>query len=133
MPRRIDRQVPLSAATTDHASSFFRRHSRRIFRATTPPVPRLFSPHRPMGRFLYLAAFAYLAVCLYALEARPGAAAVPGSAPRLTAGFEWFAQVRSRCNPVELAVTMRRVPPPPGFEGSAFQAACLALAGRIEG
>jgi len=89
-----------------------------------------------MGRFLYLAAFAYMGVCLYALEMRPASAIAiphrpvdPGSA--LTAGPEWFAQVRGRCNPVEVDVAMRATPPPAGFDGTAFQGACYALAGRI--
>jgi hypothetical protein len=36
------------------------------------------------------------------------------------------------CNPVEVDVGMRRRPPPAGYEGSAYQAACYALAGKID-
>lgn len=89
-----------------------------------------------MSRALYLAAFAYLGMCLYALGMRPGHAAdaqpvharagVPGAN-----GADWFGQVRARCNPVEVDVAMRTSPPPPGYEGSAYQAACYALAGKI--
>jgi len=91
-----------------------------------------------MSRTLYLAALAYLGVSLYALtsfsHARP---ALPGPAhvvsqPAETSGGAWFAQVRAMCNPVEVDVGMRRNPPPAGYEGSAFQAACYALAGKID-
>lgn len=93
-----------------------------------------------MSRRLYLAAFAYLGVCLYALvpwwsAAQPAPAApghAPGSNPDATSGSAWFAQVRPMCNPVEVDVGMRRRPPPAGHEGSAFQAACYALAGKID-
>jgi len=83
-----------------------------------------------MSRALYLAAFVYLGACLYALAPfRPAAHAA--AAPAGTGGSAWFAQVRAMCNPVEVDVGMRNRPPPAGYEGSAYQAACYALAGRI--
>jgi hypothetical protein len=93
-----------------------------------------------MSRFLYLAAFAYLGLCAYAVNARAGAprpgmalqpagAEVgPGSDP--ATGGAWFARVRGMCNPVEVDVGMRNTPPPADFQGRAYQAACYALAGR---
>jgi hypothetical protein len=94
-----------------------------------------------MSRRLYLAAFAYLGACLFALApswpaaqaAGPFAAPAPAApGPAGTSGREWFGQVRTMCNPVEVDVGMRRRPPPPGSEGSAYQAACYALAGKID-
>jgi hypothetical protein len=89
-----------------------------------------------MSRTLYLAALAYLGLCLYALtsHARP---TLPGPAhavspPSGSSGLDWFSRVRPMCNPVEVDVGMRRSPPPPGYEGSAYQAACYALAGKID-
>jgi hypothetical protein len=101
-----------------------------------------------MSRFLYLAAFAYLGLCAYAVNARAGAPqplsvpqpvaahaeprAAPGFDPGGATGGGWFARVRAMCNPVEVDVGMRNTPPPSGFEGRAYQAACYALAGRID-
>lgn len=99
-----------------------------------------------MSRFLYLAAFAYLGLCAYAVNARagaprpamalqpPGAHAGPEAGPGSDAatGSGWFVRVRSMCNPVEVDVGMRGTPPPDDFQGRAYQAACYALAGRID-
>lgn len=106
-----------------------------------------------MSRALYLAAFAYLGVCAYTLvPSRPaaqpvtpvaGVAPVPAApAPAApdppapdaggTSGSAWFARVRGMCNPVEVDVGMRNSPPPAGYEGNAYQAACYALAGKID-
>jgi tetratricopeptide (TPR) repeat protein len=102
-----------------------------------------------MSRFLYATACIYLGVCFYILNARPGVAApaplpvAPAAplpshagAPETAAGGEsggqWFAQIRPRCNPVEVDVGMRNSPPPADFDGRAYQAACYALAGRID-
>ena len=89
-----------------------------------------------MSRTLYLAALAYLGVSLYALTSARAHSALPGPAhvvsqPVGSSGVDWFSRVRPMCNPVEVDVGMRRVPPPPGYEGSAYQAACYALAGKI--
>lgn len=102
-----------------------------------------------MSRFLYVTACVYLGVCLYILNARPGAAtpaptplpvepAQAAPAPSHAGptanpgGGEWFSQMRTRCNPVEVDVGMRTSPPPQDFDGRAYQAACYALAGRID-
>lgn len=95
-----------------------------------------------MSRFLYLAGFAYLGLCAYAVNARAGAPqpvaahveaqAAPGFDPGGATGGGWFGRVRAMCNPVEVDVGMRNTPPPDGFEGHAYQAACYALAGRID-
>jgi hypothetical protein len=101
-----------------------------------------------MSRFLYLAAFAYLGLCAYAINARTGTPwpavafqpagahagpeAGPGFDPGGATGSGWFVRVRSMCNPVEVDVGMRGTPPPGDFQGRAYQAACYALAGRID-
>ena len=43
----------------------------------------------------------------------------------------WFARARTSCNPVEVRSHLRAHPAPAGFEGTAYAAACLALAGEI--
>jgi hypothetical protein len=54
----------------------------------------------------------------------------PGPAPTDAAG--WFGQARAHCNPVEVETRMRMEPPPATPEGAMHEAACYALAGRIE-
>ena len=49
-----------------------------------------------------------------------------------TTGPGWFQQVKPSCNPVEVDVRIARTPAPDSFEGRAHEAACYALAGRIE-
>jgi hypothetical protein len=44
----------------------------------------------------------------------------------------WFAQVRQYCNPVEVETRMRFEPPPATPAGAMHEAACFALAGRID-
>jgi len=44
----------------------------------------------------------------------------------------WFHATKPFCNPVEVEVRLRYVPPPDGTEGLSFAAACYALAGRVE-
>lgn len=44
----------------------------------------------------------------------------------------WFEQVRHHCNPVEVQSGLDRQPPPATPEGSMYEAACWALAGRID-
>jgi tetratricopeptide (TPR) repeat protein len=89
-----------------------------------------------MRRSLYLASFAYIGLCAYALvAARPAPA--PAAAPRPVqpadaTGSGWFAHIRQMCNPVEVDVAMRGNPPPGDFQGHAYAAACYALAGRID-
>jgi len=44
----------------------------------------------------------------------------------------WFQSVRQYCNPVEVEIRLRWQPAPDGDQGSMYEAACLALAGRID-
>lgn len=44
----------------------------------------------------------------------------------------WFQSMKPYCNPVEVETRMRWNPPPETDEGSAFKAACYALAGRVD-
>jgi serine/threonine protein kinase len=43
----------------------------------------------------------------------------------------WFSQVKSRCNQLEVTGLMARSPPPAGTEGAGYGAGCYALAGRF--
>lgn len=45
----------------------------------------------------------------------------------------WFEQAKPFCNPVEARAHLRRNPPPDTWDGAAHGAACLALAGHIDG
>jgi tetratricopeptide (TPR) repeat protein len=44
----------------------------------------------------------------------------------------WFESMRRYCNPVEVETRMRLEPPPASTEGTMHEAACYALAGRID-
>ncbi len=71
-------------------------------------------------------------------SATPGAPAVDPvitreqPAPPTNDAEEWFRQVKPLCNSVEVASTLLRSPPPSGVPGTGYQAACLALAGKID-
>lgn len=58
---------------------------------------------------------------------------VPPTTQGLTRGTDaerWFANVKSSCNPVEVATRLSRTPAPESAEGTKYEAACWALAGR---
>lgn len=44
----------------------------------------------------------------------------------------WFESVKPSCNALEVELRMRTAPPPSGWEGSGFEAACWAVAGRLD-
>ena len=44
----------------------------------------------------------------------------------------WFQAMRPFCNPVEVATHHRRNPAPEGMQGTAYSAACFALAGDVD-
>jgi hypothetical protein len=44
----------------------------------------------------------------------------------------WFQGIKPRCNAVEANLAVQNDPPPAGWEGTGYGAACFALAGRIE-
>ncbi len=98
-----------------------------------------------MNRFLYFAAFAYIALC-GAIVARK---VVSSSGPRITvdtvvavapppptaattSGAQWFAAMKPYCNQVEVDVRERYSPPPSTSEGAGYAAACFALAGKVD-
>lgn len=97
-----------------------------------------------MNRFLYFAAFAYIALCGAVIARkivhRPVirtvdtvvAVAPPPSVVATTSGAQWFGAMRPYCNPVEVDVRQRFSPPPSTSEGAGYSAACFALAGKIE-
>lgn len=97
-----------------------------------------------MNRFLYFAAFTYIALCgaviARKLADRPVirtvdtvvAVAPPPPAVGTSSGAQWFAAMKPYCNPVEVDVRERFSPPPSTSEGAGYAAACFALAGKIE-
>ncbi len=50
----------------------------------------------------------------------------------LTDEQRWFADIKSRCNSVEVITTMRNLPYPQTTKGIGYAASCYALAGRID-
>jgi hypothetical protein len=44
----------------------------------------------------------------------------------------WFRSVKAYCNPVEVETRLSMSPAPESSEGTAYEAACYALAGRID-
>ena len=44
----------------------------------------------------------------------------------------WFRAMKPYCNPVEVATQVTRSPAPRSADGTAYEAACFALAGRID-
>ena len=44
----------------------------------------------------------------------------------------WWQRVRTRCNPVEVELAHRMLPPPATLEGQGYSAACYALAGKLD-
>lgn len=96
-----------------------------------------------MLKQVYLTGFAYLALCAYAISRSTGVAAValleprPAHAPQVAElppgdAAGWFASVKPFCNTVEAETALRQRPAPDGPDGTAYQAACLALAGKID-
>ena len=97
-------------------------------------VPR----HRLIG-------WSYVAACLAVLllaRARevPEPVVEPRPAPRQTLpvaqgqgdAAAWFRRVKPYCNSVEITTVARNDPPPATMQGSAYHAACMGLAGRID-
>ena len=89
---------------------------------------------------LYLVGIAYIGLAALAIgRARPGIEPVePHTATPLTpeAGVSarsWFVSIKPFCNSVEVETALRQSRPPAGgFDGPGYEAACLALAGRVE-
>ena len=84
-------------------------------------------------RSLYLAGLAYLAFSGLSLtkDALRAAPAGPASSFRGYGGARWFAAARPYCNALEVSQHLARNPPPGGWDGAGYAAACQALAGHI--
>jgi hypothetical protein len=84
---------------------------------------------------LYLLGWGYVAIAgaLLFRGAHPEHYA-PASAPILATSDagRWFVTIKPRCNSVEAFLALQGSPPPPGWEGAGYGAACYALAGRLE-
>lgn len=52
--------------------------------------------------------------------------------PATVDGAEWFQSIRQYCNPVEVETRLRWQPAPDSENGSMHEAACYALAGKID-
>jgi hypothetical protein len=63
---------------------------------------------------------------------QPGPVRVVPTAQGPGDAAQWFRRVKPYCNAVEITTVSRNDPPPPTMEGSAYHAACLGLAGRID-
>lgn len=58
---------------------------------------------------------------------------IPGVAPRTVPGaVAWFQGTRAYCNPVDVEMRLRFYPAPSTDEGHMYEAACYALAGKID-
>ena len=44
----------------------------------------------------------------------------------------WYARIKPYCNPVEVGMAFKRMPPPKDHTSQAYAAACYALAGKIK-
>ena len=97
-----------------------------------------------MSRLHYYAAMTFLVASLFVLVghglARSGPELVvtpnvqaPAPTPPAAGPVGWFQAMKPYCNTVEVEVALKNNPAPEGTEGVAYAAACLALAGRIDG
>ena len=100
-----------------------------------------------MSRLHYYAALTFLVASLFSLigpvvaRSHPPVQGLPtpyvprpeGPVTSFPGARGWFQAVKQYCNSVEVEMTLRNNPAPEGRDGVAFTAACLALAGRIEG
>jgi hypothetical protein len=98
-----------------------------------------------MSRLHYYAAMLFLVASLFTLvghslaRSSPGLELTPsghvnppsGTAP-LPGAQGWFQAMKPYCNTVEVEIALRNNPAPEGLDGTAYAAACLALAGKID-
>ena len=95
-----------------------------------------------MHRVFHIAGWSYVALCAGLVvrggRASPAALAVEprATAPLIVEGgsdaVQWFRRVRPYCNAVEVTTVQRSSPAPATLEGAGYQAACFALAGKID-
>ncbi len=91
-----------------------------------------------MHRAFYLAGWGWVALAISLLArgpvtAEPFVGIDPGVTFAGSDAYAWFQRVRPSCNALEAQTRLQREPPPGNPEGAGFGAACLALAGRIDG
>ena len=97
-----------------------------------------------MSRLHYYAAIAFLVASLFVLVGRGLARSGPefvmtpnvqpaAPNPPAAGALGWFQAMKPYCNTVEAEMALKNNPAPEGTEGVAFTAACLALAGKIDG
>jgi hypothetical protein len=90
---------------------------------------------------VYLAGIAFIGLATFAisratpriepLEPHVASPALTPEAPGDARG--WFASVKPFCNVVEVETALRQSRPPAGdWQGPAYEAACLALAGKVD-
>jgi hypothetical protein len=94
-----------------------------------------------MNRLLRVAGWSYVAACAVSVTtvwSRPKPDTEPQAQPQvaptpLPAGAAgWFQSIKPFCNGVEVQVQLRHNPAPKTLEGAGYEAACYALAGRID-
>jgi hypothetical protein len=93
-----------------------------------------------MNRVWYIGGWGFVAVCATLLfrTQRPDVYAIkepniPFPVGALGSGAAaWFESVKPHCNALEVELQLRSSPPPRGWEGAGYGAACWAVAGRIE-
>ncbi len=96
-------------------------------------------------RKIYLLGLLYVGLSLVYLMGAPGPAAIPDDPPfTVTITVEdppvgdpmdaasWFRSMKAYCNPVEVDTRLTWSPAPRSADGTAYEAACFALAGRID-
>jgi len=95
-----------------------------------------------MQRLVRFASWSYVAACalgvafVWQYQSR-NAAPPPGTRPfgvraSTNPAVAWFQTMKPYCNGVEVEVHLRYTPAPKTLEGSGYEAACWALAGKID-
>ena len=98
-------------------------------------------------RKIYLLGLLYVGLCLVYLTRAAWPVAIPDDPPLTitvtvqegpdvdpdpTDAAGWFRSMKAYCNPVEVGTRLTSNPAPRSVDGTAYEAACLALAGRID-
>lgn len=93
-----------------------------------------------MDRVWYIGGWGFVAVCATLLfrAQRPELYAfqeplIPFPAGALgSSGAAWFETVKPHCNALEVELQLQSNPPPSGWEGAGYGAACQAVAGNLD-
>ncbi len=117
------------------------RNARRERLYGMSEMPKRPGPDIPGYRLI---GWAFVIACLVMIVAagrpQPVEVAVeqprPRPVPQMAQGTgdaaQWFRRIKPYCNSVEVTTVSRNDPPPATMQGSAYHAACLGLAGRID-